>query len=157
MGNLNKTSTKKLSSSKWSKVYQPRTKGAAPMTVHLPEVNFVFAHPDNANATRVVAAAPPTVSVRDAKRWPRRLAERDVPVELCAFAPQARAVESVPAHSPLFAKTAHVAPTVNVETPANAVREENALSVGPHVEPDAANAVHMQVWRCLLLLYWKLC
>jgi len=101
----------------------------------------VFAHPDNANATRVVAAAPPTVSVRDAKRWPRRLAERDVPVELCAFAPQARAVESVPAHSPLFAKTAHVAPTVNVETPANAVREENALSVGPHVEPDAANAV----------------
>merc|ERR1712013_497238 len=141
MGNLNKTSTKKLSSSKWSKVYQPRTKGAAPMTVHLPEVNFVFAHPDNANATRVVAAAPPTVSVRDAKRWPRRLAERDVPVELCAFAPQARAVESVPAHSPLFAKTAHGAPTVNVETPANAVREENALSVGPHVEPDAANAV----------------
>merc|ERR1712013_904637 len=141
MGNLNKTSTKKLSSSKWSKVYQPRTKGAAPMTVHLPEVNFVFAHPDNANATRVVAAAPPTVGVRDAKRWPRRLAERDVPVELCAFAPQARAVESVPAHSPLFAKTAHVAPTVNVETPANAVREENALSVGPHVEPDAANAV----------------
>jgi hypothetical protein len=61
---------KKLSSSKWSKVYNPRIKGAAPMTVHLPEVNFVFAQPTNANATRVVAAAPPTVSVRDVQRWP---------------------------------------------------------------------------------------